>query len=193
MSMRYVIIILALNVLWACGGTSSGPTYDLKGFQTESVGGGATFARYADQANYPLSSGHVINGVRNGAWTTYHPESAKPKTITNYINGVKNGDEIQFNERGYITSITGYKNDVLHGLSGTYKNGRTVNETTYADGQMNGPFRIYDENNGKIQRSGNMKGGKQHGELLYYKPDGTISMRYEYNNGEKVSGGIVTE
>ncbi len=193
MSMRYVIIILALNVLWACGGTSSGPTYDLKGFQTESVGGGATSARYTDQANYPLSSGHVINGVRNGAWTTYHPESSKPKTITNYINGVKNGDELHFNDRGYITSIVGYKNDVLHGLSGNYKNGRTINETTYADGLMNGPFRIYDENNGKIQRSGNMNNGKQHGELLYYKPDGTISMRYEYNNGEKVSGGIVTE
>lgn len=193
MSIRYVIIILTLNVLWACGGTSTGPTYDLKGFQTESIGGGATSARYTDQANYPLSSGHVINDVRNGAWTTYHPESAKPKTITNYINGVKNGDEIQLNDRGYITNIVGYKNDVLHGLSGTYKNGRTVNETTYADGQMNGPFRIYDENNGKIQRSGTMKNGKQHGELLYYKPDGSISLRYQYDNGEKVSGGIVTE
>jgi len=71
--------------------------------------------------------------------------------------------------------------------------GRTINETTYADGVMDGLFRIYDENNGKIQRSGTMKNGKQHGELLYYKPDGSVSMRYQYNNGEKVSGGIVTD
>jgi len=68
---RYLIILLTLNLLYACGGTSSGPSYDLKGFQTESIGGGATHARFVDQGNYPLSSGHVINGVRNGTWTTW--------------------------------------------------------------------------------------------------------------------------
>ncbi len=188
---KLMFFVLALNVLSSCGSGSSGPSYDLKGFQTESIGGGGTYARFADQENWPLSTGHVINGVRNGAWTTYHPQSNKPKTITNYINGQKNGDEITFNDRGNMESIIGYRNDKLHGLSTTFKSSRVVNETTYANGNIDGPFKVFDERSGKIQRSGTMKNGKPHGELLNYSPEGVVNMRYEYKDGVKVSGGIV--
>ncbi len=186
-------ILSVFILLLSCSNQATGPTYDLKGYQTEDIGGGATFAEFIDRGGKKLATGHTVHGARTGMWTTYHPNEPKIKTITNYVNGKKNGKEITFDERGYLIKIIGYRNDQLHGLSGIYKNGRTISETTYADGVMNGPFSAYDDKTGAIQRSGTMKNGQQDGELLYYNPDGSVSMRYQYREGEKVSGGIVTE
>ena len=187
-----VFIGLAVSFM-ACSGGSSGPKFDLKGFQTESVGGGAKYASFKDQNGWPLSTGHVINDVKNGVWLTYHPNSYNVKTASNYVNGKKNGPEFNFSERGSLESVTGYRNDQLHGLSASYRNGRTMGETNYANGVMHGPFSIYDERSGKIQRSGFFSNGKQHGELLYYDDQGNITLRYEYNEGEKVGGGIIEQ
>lgn len=193
-NMYRVLIFMSMACLYiSCGGGVTGPKYDLKGYQTDDIGGGAQAASFYDQSGKVLSTGHTIDGVRTGMWTTFHPEDNLIKTMTNYVNGKKNGMEVTLDQRGYVTNITGYRDDLLHGLSGVYKNGRTISETTYAHGVMHGPFTIYDDRNGKIQRSGYMSNGKQHGELLYYNPDGSVSMRYEYSNGEKISGGIITE
>jgi len=186
-------ILCVCGLLLSCSNQATGPTYDLRGYQTEDLGNGATSAEFIDREGKKLSSGHTINGVRTGMWTTYHPNETKVKTITNYINGKKNGMEITIDERGYLTNIVGYRNDKLHGLTGLYKNGRPISETTYANGLMNGPFSVYDDKTGAIQRSGTMKDGVQDGELLYFRPDGEVSMRYQYKNGEKISGGIITE
>ncbi len=190
---KLVGLLIVCAGLLSCSSQATGPTYDLKGYQTADLGSGATAAEFIDRGGKKLSSGHTINGVRTGMWTTYHPNEPKIKTITNYINGKKNGMEITIDERGYLTNIVGYRNDQLHGVTGLYKNGRTISETSYANGLMNGPFKIYDDKSGVIQRSGTMKNGKQDGELLYFKPDGSVSMRYQYREGEKISGGIVTE
>ncbi len=189
---KNLIMATLFFTLLACNpGSVIGDKYDLKGYYTDNIGGSAISAIYLDEMNLPLSKGHVIGGVRTGAWTTYHPNSNKIKTITNYINGKKNGPELTFSERGQIEVLAEYRNDALHGLSANYRNGRTLNETTYLEGVMDGPFAIYDDSNGKIQRSGYFKNGKQHGEFLFYDGNGNITLRYEYENGEKVSGGIV--
>lgn len=185
------IVLLSAFIASCSNGGSSGETYDLKGFHTEPIGGGATYASYMDQNGWPLSTGHVIGDVRNGTWTTYHPASKNLKTVTNFINGKKNGTEFTFNERGYLESVVGYRNNELHGLSAKYKNGRVLSETNYANGIMHGPFAVYDESRGKLQRSGSFLQGKQHGELLFYDENENVTLRYEYKNGEKVSGGIV--
>lgn len=178
-------------IVSACGSGGNGPSFDLKGYQTESIGGGAEYAKFMDQNAWPLSTGHVINGVRNGIWLTYHPNTYRVKTSTNYINGQKNGPEFHFSERGSLESQIGYRNDVLHGLSATFRNGRTTGETNYANGQMHGPFSVYDESNGKIQRSGFFKNGVQDGELFFYDDRGNVTLKYVYKDGEKISGGIV--
>ena len=188
--MKYLLTSVVIGLIFmGCGG--SGSSYDLKGYHTEGIGGNATYAEYIDTDGSPISKGYVISGVRNGTWTTYHPTTTKVKKVTNYINGKKNGPELVFNERGYLDGVTEYRNDEYHGLVAVYRNGRTISETNYANGVMHGAYKIYDDSRGKIQRSGYFKNGKQHGEQLYFDDQGNITMKYEYKDGEKVSGGIV--
>lgn len=178
-------------IVFSCGNEAIGPKMDVKGYQTETIGGGAAAAAYYDANSWPLSKGHLINGVQNGIWTTYHPDSRKIQKMTNYINGQKNGPEITLNDRGQIIEIKHYRNDQLHGLSATYRSSRPVTETTYSKGIMHGPFAIYDEFTGKIQRSGTYSNGEFHGELYFYGANEEVTLQYVYDQGEKVSGGIV--
>ena len=181
---------LVIILLGACNsGGTTGPSYDLTGFATESIGGGAQLATYTNQSGKILTKGQVINGVRTGAWVAYHEDSYKVRTITNYINGKKNGIEFTLSDRGQVESITEYKNDILHGMVAKYSFGHPIEEMTYKDGVLDGPFSIY--SNRKIQRSGGFKNGKQHGKLRYYDEAGNITLEYDYKNGEKVGGGII--
>ncbi len=187
-----VRILIALSFLLAisCGQGPSGPQYDLKGFDTESIGGGATFVSYKDQSGKVLTQGQVLNGVRTGTWATFHDDNNQIKTLTNYINGKKNGMLLAVNDRGQIETRTDYKDDVLHGLLAKYSFGRMIEETRYADGVLHGAFTICDKN-GKVQRKGEFKNGKQHGLLQYFNESGELTLEYEYKNGEKIGGGII--
>ncbi len=184
-----IFLCAAVIMLNGCSDTVNGTKYDLKGYETESISGNAQFATYRDQNGFLIAKGQVLDGVRTGTWVTYHDQSNKIKTITNYINGIKNGIQVTLNDRGQIESSTEYKNDVLHGMTVTYKFGRPIEETSYKDGVLDGPFAIY--NNGKIQRRGAFKDGKQHGTLEYFDDKGNLTLKYEYKDGEKISGGIV--
>ena len=176
-------------LIYACNNSQTGPKYDLKGYQTESAGNGLEFAEYKDQDGNLLVKGQLVNGVRNGTWVTYHDDSNKIKKITTYIQGIKNGIEITMNDRGQIESREEFKNDILHGLKATYSFGQPTEETSYKDGQFDGPFVIY--SNRKVQRKGSFKNGKQHGTLEYFNDKGDVTLRYEYKDGEKISGGMV--
>ena len=188
--MKQILVFLACATLMACGGSSYGPIYDLKGYDSEGIGGGAKLVSYQDAQEYYLAQGSVINGVRNGAWVTYHHESNKIKSITNYVNGVKNGVQINMNDRGQIESMIGYKNDILHGVKANYKFGRPTDETSYKDGKVDGPFAVYN-NKAMLQKKGSFKNGKQHGKLQFFDEEGNVTLEYVYDNGEKISGGIV--
>ena len=186
---KSIFTLLSFFIVASCG-SPSGPTYDLKSYDTESIGGGAKLVSYKDNLGLYLAKGQVINGVRNGTWNTFHPGTNNIKTLTTYINGRKSGAEIALDENGRIVELNEFKNDVPHGLAIKYRFGRVLEEMNYKDGQLNGPFKIYNEQ-AKLQRSGSFKNGKQHGLLQYYDDNGNVTLEYTYENGEKVSGGIV--
>lgn len=188
--MKKCLFYISLVLIISCQGSPNGPTYDLKGYDTEDIGGGAKLVSYQDAQGYYLAQGAVINGVRNGNWVTFHPNTNMVKVITNYINGKKNGVEVTLNDRGQIESMVSYKNGVLHGLKSSYQFGRPTDETTYKDGKIEGPFSLYDSQ-GKIQKKGGFKNGKQHGKLQFFDDKGNVTLEYEYDEGEKISGGIV--
>ncbi len=187
---KIIIAFFICIFLCACNNSQTGPTYDLKGYQTESAGNGLEFAEYKDQDGNLLVKGQLVNGVRNGTWVTYHDDSNKIKKITTYIQGLKNGIEITMNDRGQIESREEFKNDILHGLKATYSLGHPIEEMSYKNGQFDGPFAIY--SNRKVQRKGFFKNGKQHGTLEYFNDKGDVTLRYVYKEGEKISGGMVT-
>jgi hypothetical protein len=188
--MNRLAMFLFCALLISCQGTPNGPTYDLKGYDSEDIGGGAKLVTYQDAADFFLVQGAVINGVRNGNWVTFHPNTNQVKVITNYINGKKNGVEISLNDRGQIESMVSYKNGVLHGLKANFQFGRPSDETTYKDGKIEGPFKIYDSK-AQLQKKGSFKNGKQDGKLQFFDEKGNVTLEYIYKNGEKISGGIV--
>ena len=186
---RLIFLLITVGMM-SCGGSAVGPKFDTNGYDTEGIGSGAQIAEFKDANGWLLSKGTLIGGVKNGAWTSYHANSNKIQTITSFVNGRKNGPEITLNDRGQIESVTEFKNDQFHGLVGKYKFGRPTEETNYKDGQMEGTFALYDSA-GKLQRRGTLKDGKYHGKLQYFDEAGEVTMEYEYENGEKVSGGIL--
>lgn len=165
-------------------------TAELTGYSLEDLGNGAQLAVLPSESNGFITNGTLINKSKTGAWITYHSDGKSIKTISNYIRGKKSGVELVLNERGQIEHLKGYKNDVLHGYQAKYRFGQPLEETSYRNGSLDGPFAIYDEQ-GNIQRKGSYKAAKPHGILQYFNESGQVIMQYEYQNGEKISGGIV--
>lgn len=186
---RLISFFLMLT-FFACSSKQNGPQFDLKSYKTETIASNAQLVSYQDDDLFYLATGTVIDGTRNGAWVTYHPQTNKIKSITNYVNGVKNGIQINMNDRGQIVSMIGYKNDIKNGIEANYDLGRPTDETSYANGILDGPFAIYNSRE-IIQRKGFFKNGKQHDKLQYFDESGNLTLEYLYNNGEKLSGGII--
>ncbi len=188
--MKPTLICSLLAIIMGCQSSGTGPQFDLKSYDTETINSNAKYVSYQDDDQYYLATGTVINGVRNGAWVTYHPQSNKIKSITNYVNGLKNGVQINMNDRGQIETMTSYINDVKHGIDAKYDFGRVLEETSYDKGTLDGPFAIYNSRE-ILQRKGSFKNGKQDGKLQYFNEEGNLTLEYLYKNGEKISGGIV--
>ncbi len=186
---KYILIVAVVGML-ACNGKSPGPTLDITGYEREQIGSGGEIVGYRAADETWLAKGTLIDGVRNGTWISYHAGKDMIKLMTTYIHGKKNGVEMEFNDRGQMIRLTEYKNDELHGLSAKYQFGRPTEETHYKHGILDGHFAIYGSQ-GKIQRQGSFKNGKQHGTMQYFDQDGNVMLEYEYENGEKVSGGMV--
>lgn len=135
--------------------------------------------------------GQVLNGLKTGIWTVYHPD-ARIKSISSYAGGKLNGLYMEMNNRGQVELEAGYKNGNLDGSYIKYKSGsRKLEERNYVNGKLNGLFRKYNERKNTISQEINYKDGLQHGSLKYYDEEGNITMEYEYKDGEKISGGIV--
>jgi antitoxin component YwqK of YwqJK toxin-antitoxin module len=190
-SLLFSIIILIISSCGSSGGENAG-TGDFTGFTMYPIDGeNASFAEKRDAGGTILENGIVRNKRKDGMWVTYYTDERKHiKTITNYVNGKKNGGEFNFSNRGQIDSKANYVNGQLHGMSGVYKLGRPTTTTEYKYGQFHGQHIEY-YNSGKIQKLVEFKDGKQHGLLRYYDEDGKITLEYTYENGEKVSGGII--
>ncbi len=189
-SLCLAIVITVMLSACGSGGTAVPVAANLDGYTVSPLKGtNASVAEKFDANGNKVESGYVINGNKSGQWTRYDADG-KIRFVVNYIDGLKNGDELSFNTRGQIEARTSYRNDQLDGISGTYKSGRPTQEISYRNGQYDGPTKKYFPN-GKIQQEINFKDGKQHGMFKYFDEEGNVTLEYEYKNGEKISGGIV--
>ncbi len=141
--------------------------------------------------NTLIESGETLNDLKTGIWTTYYP-NGRVKSISSYLAGELNGVQVNLSNKGHVELQAFYKNGLLEGNWTTYKNGsRKQEERVYYLGKLNGINRHYE--GGKLQKEIGFKNDVQHGIFKYYDKQGNVIMEYEYENGEKISGGIVEE
>jgi len=193
--MRKIIFGGILSVmLVACGGNSGGVSkagpVNIDGFTAIAIDGSdAEILMKRDGAGKMLEQGVIRNGIKEGAWMVYH-ENESIKTLSSYIDGNLNGPYMEFNNRGQVEKKIEYINNEFHGVYGEYKYGRPIKELTYNFGVLEGPFREWNDR-GKLTKKGGFLKGEQHGVLQFFDEDEKIIMEYTYENGEKISGGMV--
>ena len=108
----------------------------------------------------------------------------------NFLNGMKDGREIEYYEDGNKKLESEFKNNKETGVWIVYfKNGKISTTFSYLDGQLNGPVTIYDEKGIKIV-DGNYKDGKEDGKWLFYDIKGKVKKEENYIMGKnsKIGG-----
>jgi antitoxin component YwqK of YwqJK toxin-antitoxin module len=192
--MRILVLICFAVVFFACNqsSTSSSSGINLDAFELKKIeGDGLNLAIKRNTQGKIIEQGIIRDGVKDGLWITYHDDdNGLPARIISYASGIQNGPDLKFSNRGQIEEMSNYFNNQLDGLYGKYRFGRPTMTTEYATGQLDGAHTEY-FNNGKPQKLIEFKDGKQDGLLRYYDEEGNITLEYQYENGEKVSGGIV--
>lgn len=186
-----LMITLGFFALAGCGekATTSAPGPQVSGYDTEAIEGSSIVRASKSSGDIVVEEGYLLDGTKTGLWVTYDADG-KVTSMKNYVNGKLDGVSVVMSQREQIDEKAHYRQDVLHGLSGKYRFGRPEEELPYKNGQLDGIVRKYYQN-GKIREEIGFKDGKQHGSYKYYNEDGSISLDYTYENGEKISGGIV--
>ncbi|MDX1667735.1 MAG: hypothetical protein R3350_10910, partial [Saprospiraceae bacterium] len=195
---RFALLSFSIVLICACqkAETSGEPAAtDLSAYDMESIP--QTDARLAirrDASGNIIERGYFKDGHRVGSWVTYatSPQGETfAKTVATFIDGMYNGLYQELNQRGQIELMTYYKNNKLHGPWIKYRLSRPEVEAYYQDGEMHGWYREYDFRTGKIQKEISFKEGKLLGPYGFYNDRGEIVLEYQYEEGERVDGGIV--
>ncbi len=190
--MRSLLVLSVLLVIFSCNSPSAG-SVDLSGYTTVKLDGGVTKAYKETADGTVVEEGYVSNGMMNGVWLTYHPEG-RIKSMTTYSNNLKSGPHLEFNTRGQMELKAYFNNGVLNGPYGKFKSGRYLSQSNYKNGKLDGVHQEYFEsgrNAGKVQKYVEFKDGQQHGKLEYYDEEGNTTLSYQYENGKKMTGGII--
>ena len=120
-------------------------------------------------AKRTFTKGFYKNRLPIGKWEYYQyysDENNKVQSsllISNYKNGLKDGEEIRINEHNRITNKTLYKRGLKNGKSNSFNKDGTVWE------------------------SGKYKNGKKIGDWLIYHDNGNVEYFYRYDSeGRKI-------
>jgi len=170
--MKNILLILALISFAAC---SSG-----------SMGGGTLKTVTEDNPQGKrIAEGTTLNDVKHGSWATYHAKNGLVATLTNYVNGSREGIFIKLNDRGNLEEKAFFKNDQFHGEFKKYNRTKVKEEATFVNGLLDGVRKTYYDN-GEIQSEEGWKMGKKDGPSKYYNEAGEVKFEQNYKNGEKI-------
>lgn len=116
-------------------------------------------------------------------------EDGKERSITEYLNGAKNGKELIWYYSGQLYSVRFYKNgfkDSVH--TGYWPNGNKKFEYCFSDGNYDGFFKEWYED-GNISVWFNYKNGKENGSQKGWRDNGELFINYVVKNG-KIYGAV---
>jgi antitoxin component YwqK of YwqJK toxin-antitoxin module len=137
-----------------------------------------------DNAGAVLQEGILTDGKREGNWIEYHP-GGFVKSITPYVNGLKEGVCVEIGSNNQLNRKTSYHNDLRHGEYREYLYSTLKEERNYRNDKIEGTVKVYYDT-GKIMEEGNYKNGTRDGVSKWYDQEGKVTIEYEYKDGQLV-------
>lgn len=164
----------------------------MSGLVTEDIPGTSIKrAREVDANGVLKIEGYLLDGKKTGQWIEYTPDG-DIVLINSYVNGLLDGVVTRMSYRNQVDLRIHYKNGKMDGQYTAYKFGKLVEERYYKEDKLDGVSKTYDDHTFKLKQEVEYKNGLQDGFFRYYDEDGKLSLEYQYKNGEKVSGGIIS-
>ena len=121
---------------------------------------------------------------QEGTWIIYHPDGIFPEKIITYADGKYNRPYFEFNERGQLELRATYMNNALDGPWGKYRFSLLETEAFYKKRQVDGAYKEYDIQSGKLVKEVNYKRKAARYAALFNEA-GEVTLEYEYKDGEK--------
>ena len=137
-----------------------------------------------DDAGVIIQEGILKDGKREGNWTEYQ-NGIFVKSITPYVNDLKEGIYIEMNSNNNITKRIAYHNNLKHGEYKEFMYSTLKEERYYQNDKIEGNVKVYYDT-GKLMEEGNYKNGIRDGISKWYDQDGKVTIEYEYKAGELV-------
>jgi antitoxin component YwqK of YwqJK toxin-antitoxin module/Tfp pilus assembly protein PilF len=157
--------------------------------------------KYYDAEGHLNREEPYVDGEINGK-AVYYFENGKPERETEYKDGDRNGTFKRYALDGALACILYFKDNTPTGYSYEDKNGQMVPKITitagtgkittyfrngnkscemeYADGKLNGDYKLY-HSNGKLYYESKDEYGLTYGKLREYYIDGTLKTDYNYD------------
>lgn len=199
--MKRLIILPFVLLLFCFGcennssgsGTEPATAISTAGYQLEPLEGSdlVLATKYSEEGEL-LEKGFFKDNLPEGTWFYYdYRTKANPKRVVSYIQGVANGPYMEMSELGQIELHAYYKNNKLDGPWAVYKFGRAVKKAEYKNGLLDGVYQEFTNSTGKLMKEIHYVEGVENGPYRFFNDHGDLTMEYQYENGEKVSGGII--
>jgi len=194
-AMRILLAMgLLLLLLPSCRNSGKMETSgEFAGFTFEKIPGAPYQRAIKTESGRLIEEGMVRKGQKDGLWVVYHGDEKNfPKLIAHYVEGVLNGPYMEFNQFGQFLVVAQYRGNKLHGRVAKYNFTRLSEELHYVNGVLEGPYALYFPNSDVKQRTATFKNGVEDGLVRFFNEQGIMTMEYEYKDGKKISGGIVS-
>ena len=193
--MKNTLLFLILIFAFSCKNDSASvakaaPSADLAGFTiVDFPNSKMQKAIRVDASGNTVEEGELLDGKKTGTWVEYHnSKNLVVKTITNYVDGMKNGIWMQVGKNNRVEAYGYFANDQKDGIWLTYNFSRREVEEHYKNGKLHGFRRTFYSTgkDGVVKEEVEFKNGVQDGVYRYYLEDGTISIEYVYKDGKIV-------
>jgi len=124
--------------------------------------------------------GSVVDGNWEGTRLSFF-ENGNLKMSTNFLNGVKHGEEKKYQQDGKLTQVANFQNGIMHGEYRYFGvDGLTI--TDYVHGN-NALFRRYNNEDIQIVKTPRDKDEQIHGKQQFFHDSGSVLYELEYNSG----------
>jgi antitoxin component YwqK of YwqJK toxin-antitoxin module len=131
-----------------------------------------------------LEQGDYLNGLREGVYTVFYTNGYVKSTM-GYVQGKKQGQLVNMDDKGQVLERFTYHQDELNGAYVMYNRSRIKESRTYANGKLHGEVVKYYITSILMERS-NYANGQLDGISRWYDQNGANTIAYEYKNGELI-------